>query len=107
MRSTNERRQKILEALNARREDTVANLMCEFDVSRRTLLYDLEILSADHPVITKRGRYGGVKLKDGYYISRRYLSEQQYDFLSTFKDRLSGEEKRIAESILRDFALPA
>lgn len=106
MRSANERRQKILETLNMRREDTVINLAQEFSVSRRTLLYDLEILSIDHPIITKRGRSGGVKFKHGYYLSRRYLSEQQYAFLAKLRGRLCEEEKRIVESILWDFALP-
>ena len=42
MRSALERRQEILEALSDRRFETVQNLATEFDVSVRTIKYDLE-----------------------------------------------------------------
>lgn len=45
MRSANDRRQMILEVLSDRRFETVANLASEFNVSIRTIKYDIEILS--------------------------------------------------------------
>ena len=44
MQSALERRQAMLELLSDRRQETVANLMAEFGVSRCTVLRDIETL---------------------------------------------------------------
>ena len=45
-----ERRQAIWEALCKRRHDTAAHLASEFDVSQRTIWYDIEELTLTHPI---------------------------------------------------------
>lgn len=61
-----ERREAILNVLCKRRQDTIANLTHEFDVSVRTIKYDIEELTLAHPIETIRYRYGGgVKVADG------------------------------------------
>ena len=59
MLKANERRQKILEILCVRRQETMENLAQEFNVTTRTIRNDIEELTLAHPIETVRGRYGG------------------------------------------------
>ena len=71
MLKANERRQKILEILCVRRQETMENLAQEFNVTTRTIRNDIEELTLAHPIETVRGRYGGgVRVADGYYLGR-------------------------------------
>lgn len=102
----NERREALLKVLCRRRQDTVENLATEFDVSVRTIKYDIEELTLTHPIETIRGRYGGgVKVADGYYIGRRYLKPSQRELLLRLQDGLSEKDAEIMNSILEDFTL--
>lgn len=101
-----ERRDAIIDVLCKRRQDTVANLAHEFDVSVRTIKYDIEELTLAHPIETIRGRYGGgVRIADGYYAGRKYLKPNQKELLIKLSDKLSGDDLAVMKSILRDFAL--
>lgn len=101
-----ERREAILNALCVRRQDTVLNLAQEFDVSVRTIKYDIEELTLAHPIETVRGRYGGgVRVADGYYLGRKYLKPDQQELLKKLSEELKGEDLAILNSILSDFAL--
>lgn len=102
----NERRQKIIEILCLRRQETMGNLAHEFGVSRRTILLDIEVLSCVYPIVTMRGKYGGgVKMMDGYRLDRKCLSLKQLHLLRKLAKTLSGDDRDVMESILRDFAL--
>lgn len=101
-----ERREAILNALCRRRQDTVENLAREFDVSIRTIKYDIEELTLAHPIETVRGRYGGgVRVADGYYLGRKYLKPDQQELLRKLSKGLEGEDLATMNSILSDFAL--
>lgn len=101
-----ERRDAIIDVLCKRRQDTVANLAHEFDVSVRTIKYDIEELTLAHPIETIRGRYGGgVRIADGYYAGRKYLKPNQKELLIKLSDKLSGDDLAVMKSILCDFAL--
>ena len=101
-----ERREKILEMLCIRRQDTVENLATEFQVSERTIKYDIEELTLTYPIETIRGRYGGgVKVKDGYYVGRNYLKPPQKNLLLKLLSGLSGKEAEIMNSIIKDFSI--
>lgn len=101
-----ERREKILELLCIRRQDTVENLAAEFQVSERTIKYDIEELTLTYPIETIRGRYGGgVKVKDGYYVGRNYLKPPQKNLLLKLLSGLSGKDAEIMNSIIRDFSI--
>lgn len=101
-----ERREAILKALCMRRQDTIENLAHEFDVSVRTIKYDIEELTLAHPIETIRGRYGGgVKVADGYYIGRNYLKPDQQELLKRLTGELTGDDLAVMNSIFRDFAL--
>ena len=102
----NERRRAILELLCQRKQDTMKNLANEFHVSLRTICYDIDELARNYPIVTIRGKYkGGVKIADGYRLDRKYLNPKQQHLLKRLSKTLSGEDRNIMESILRDFTL--
>lgn len=60
----------------------------------------------NYPIVTIRGKYkGGVKIADGYRLDRKYLNPEQQHLLKRLSKTLSGEDRNIMESILRDFTL--
>ena len=73
MVSALDRRQAMLELLSDRRKETVANLMAEFNVSRSTVLRDIEVLSCSAPIYKVQGNGGGIRVANGYCYGRRYL----------------------------------
>jgi len=101
----NERRQAIWEALCHRRQETIPNLASEFDVSIRTIKYDIEQLTLSHPIETIRGRYGGgVKVSDWYRPSRSTLCPEQIALLKKLAPSLQGDDLAVMNSILSQFA---
>lgn len=104
--TANERRRAILEVLCTRRQETISNLASEFEVSVRTIKYDIEELTLAHPIETVRGRYGGgVRVADGYFIGRKYLKPSQQELLKKLAANLTGEDLDVMNSIFTDFAL--
>ena len=104
MQSALDRRQTILEILSDRRQESVANLMHELNVSRRTILRDIEILSCSAPIYTVQGNGGGIRVEDSYYVGRRYLKPEQAALLDKLASTLQGEERAVMDSILTQFA---
>lgn len=106
MQSAMDRRQKLLEVLMARRQETVPNLMQELGVSRCTILRDIDVLSCSYPIFTVRGNGGGVRVADGYYLDRRYLKPDQEALIHKLLPGLKPEEQVVMQSILDSFAKP-
>ena len=106
MRSANDRRQMILEALSDRRYETVANLASEFNVSIRTIKYDIEILGCSVPIYTVQGNGGGVRVADGWYASRTYLCDEDEEMLRRLIPGLQPEDQKRMQHILSVFAKP-
>lgn len=102
-----ERRRLIMECLYQRREDTVPNLAQEFGVCKRTIESDIQILSLTHPIETIRGRHGGgIRVMDGCYSDRRYLTESEQSTLEALCTILEGQKLSDVRAILRKFAVP-
>ena len=106
MQSALDRRQSLLNILVERRQETVANLVHEFGVSRRTILRDVEILSGSYPIYTVQGNGGGIRVADGYYVNRRYLKSDQEDLLRELLAGLTPEKQKVMQGILDTFAKP-
>ena len=106
MQSALDRRQSLLNILVERRQETVANLVHEFGVSRRTILRDVEILSGSYPIYTVQGNGGGIRVADGYYADRRYLKSDQEDLLRELLAGLTPEKQKVMQGILDTFAKP-
>ena len=104
-----ERRQKLLEVIGHRGQDTYANLASEFCVSKRTIRYDVEALICSYPIETVRGRYGGVRVMEGYTLNcrnsdRRTLTPRQIALLRRLSTRLSGDDLEVLNGILLQFS---
>lgn len=109
MRNTTERRQAILELMCERRHETISNLAFEFEVSERTMRYDVQILSISYPIYTatgNRNQGGGVHVVDGYYIGRTYLKPSQKALLEKLSKSLNVEDLKTMQDILNTFSRP-
>ena len=103
--SVKERRRDIWMRLLERRKDTIQNLASEFNVSPRTIRYDIDALSLSYPIETVRGRYGGgVKVSDWYHPSRNTLSPEQMGLLKKLAPNLEGDDLTVMNSIISQFA---
>lgn len=102
-----ERQRRILEILSARRFETVSNIAHELDVSRHTVMRDLDELTDSASFYTVRGRYGsGVYASDGWYYSKIHLTPRQESLLRELLPELQPEQQTTMQSILDAFARP-
>ena len=104
--STIERRQRILEYLSDYRQATYRDLAERFGVSKNTIVTDIEELTCSAPIFTVAGKYGGIRVADGWYIGRRYLHEDQEALLRKLLPGLQLEDQKTMERILMSFAKP-
>ncbi|HQM02831.1 MAG TPA: HTH domain-containing protein, partial [Ruminococcus flavefaciens] len=87
----------ILSVLLQRNKVTSAELAEIFEVSRRTILRDIETINLSGiPIIAEQGQGGGISIMDGYKIDRTLLSsEDMQAILSGLKslDSISGTSR--------------
>ena len=103
MKSTIERRQRIIEILNMRRSEKIENLAFELDVTRRTIENDIQVLSCSYPIDTKTGPTGCVYVQDGFDLYERYLTAKQFEVLEELKGVATVEQVKVLETILKSF----
>lgn len=103
--TANERRNAIIERLCLRRYDKADNLAFEFNVSRRTIVNDLLILSTEYPIYTVQGNGGGVYVDANYRLGKSYLKSNEQELLEKLLPSLSGEDAETMKNILRKFGL--
>ena len=101
----NERRMLILETLCARRQDTMQNLAFEFNVTRRTILADIETLSLSYPIYTIKGgrNSGGVYISEDYYLGKRYLNSEQQALIERLVGEVDENDAKVLTGILERF----
>ena len=104
MRSALERRQQMLEYISDHRFTTYNELASEFGISRRTAVSDIEVLTCSAPIFTVQGNGGGIRVADGWYISRRYLRDEHESFLRELMDGLQPDQRAKMNEILLAFA---
>lgn len=104
--TANDRRKTILEVLSDRREENMQNLAFEFNVSERTIMRDIEMLTCSAPVYTVQGNTGGIRVADGWYVSRRYMSEDDENILRKMLPGLQTEQQDALRRVLSAFAKP-
>src|ERR1700755_1979309 len=70
----------LLAVLQVRRVTTAEALAAEFGVSVRTILRDIQaLIDADIPVLTERGKYGGISLLPGSQADLSKLTASEAD----------------------------
>ena len=87
--TTQERRDRFLMILSARRKVTVRELMREFHVCRSTVLRDIEYLTSFACFYTVEGRSGGIFADESWHYKAPVLTPAME---STLKDILDGKE---------------
>lgn len=106
MRTANERREAIRNYLSDVRFTTLGKLTDEFGVSKSTIRRDIDILTETTPLETIQGNGGGIQVADGWYVNRRYLTEEQEALLNRLLSRLQVEDRKVIKSILVAFEKP-
>ena len=98
-----ERRAEIMRILESGRCETMSNFAFHFGVSTRTIGYDIDVLTATHPIITVRGKGGGVKLAEGYRTYQNILSEEQQETLIEIIPLISEQKAAVVKGMLRAY----
>lgn len=106
MTATTDRRMQILEILLERRNVKVNTLMIEFNVSRSTILRDVQVLSCSYPILTIPGSSGGIRVANGFRLGMKYLTVEQSNLLENLSSELTGRELAIMQAILETFTRP-
>ena len=107
MGSPIERRQMILEYLSDNRQSSYRELAERFGVSKNTIVNDIAELTLSAPIETIAGNGGGIRVADGWYVGRRYLTSTQETALRDILPGLPPEQQKEIQSILLSFAKPA
>ena len=81
---TAHRRMEIISILSAKGHITSRELAWEFDVSSRTILHDIAVLSFDYPIYTKPGEGGGIFIMESYKPYINTPTETELELLCRF-----------------------
>ena len=103
----NERRQAIWHTLCRCRHLTIPYLAAEFKTSQTTIRNDVDILSLSYPIVTVRGRRGGIQLADWYEPGKMKLTPAQMELLLRISKTLTGADVHVIRSIISQFSGPA
>ncbi len=80
---------------------TANELAQHFEVSRRTILRDIEILSvAGIPIYTTQGKGGGVSIMEGYVLNKSLLSEDEQNQIILALQGLSATRQLETDKLL-------
>jgi predicted DNA-binding transcriptional regulator YafY len=106
MQNTTERRQEILYFISDRRKVTLQEIADEFNIGIATVKRDVQILMCSHPIDAVQGKGGGIRAMDGWYASKRYMTDKQEALLRQLLTGLQPEDQKTMEGILAAFAKP-
>lgn len=107
MGRTADRQIQIVNKLLRRGKDTAANLAHEFEVSMRTIMYDIESLSVTFPITMIKGRGGGIEIDKGFIINNQYFSNEEINYIRKIIEKnIDAADKCTAKRILNKLAQP-
>ena len=72
----------------------------------RLRTYDPIALACTYPIETSFGPYGGIRVSNWYHPEQKRLSARQTSLLVRVRLTLEGEDLKVMNSILIQFALP-
>ena len=100
-----ERRQSLLEQLCRELHATYDYLAQLFGVSKRTIQNDIMVLTANYPIETVCGRYGGgIRLMDGYHLDPKRLTADETNLLKRLATTLYGDDLVLMNGIITRLA---
>jgi predicted DNA-binding transcriptional regulator YafY len=92
---------EIVYLLIERRTMTARELAARLEVSARTILRDIEVLSGvGIPLYSTRGRGGGIRLLDGYVLSKAFFSESEQAGILAALQQLSATQYPDTQPVL-------
>lgn len=97
------RRMEIISILSARGHATMRELAWELDVTRRTIMNDVMMLSFDYPIYTKPGEGGGVFIMEDYKPYANTLTQTELETLCGIYHKAEGKEKEILFRIIHKY----
>ena len=106
MQSATERRQEILYYISDRRRVKYREIADEFNISYHTARNDVAVLMCSYPIYTETTAAGGVRAMDGWYASKRYMTDKQEYLLRQLLAGLQPDDQKTMEGILAAFAKP-
>lgn len=98
-----DRRDEIVQFVKLKQQTTIKEISDEFDVSIRTVKYDIVYLSQRHPIYTVPGHFGGVRWLGERIQHEKLLTELQEKTLLEIYQESCGRRKLILAQILRKF----
>ena len=106
MSRAEERRNEILVILSSRRFVTYPELCEQFGVGQTTIRKDIDKLTSSAPIYTVQGKGGGIRVADGWYLSKTYLCDEDEEMLRRLLPGLQLEDQKRMQHILSVFAKP-
>ena len=97
------RRTEIINQLIVKRHITAGELAREFDVSIRTIQYDIQALSPVYPIYTKQGENGGIFIRDDYQPYTNTLTADEINLLQEIYGQSNNLHKEILFGILKKY----
>lgn len=82
----------------------INDLVVRFGTCRRTIRYDVEILSLTYQIGSTPGRHGGIYIDSPIHSQPRYLTPEEAAALLHMLSYIQEEDKPYLKSILRDLA---
>ena len=96
---------KIVYILLDKKKVTANELATQFEVSKRTILRDIETLSmAGIPIYTTKGKGGGIGLLDHFVLNKTLISDQEQDQILIALQTLTFTQHPDANNILSKLA---
>lgn len=100
-----ERRLAIIDIIEEEHGTTSSRLAVHCDVSRRTIMNDIQWLSLYYPIYIVYGRNGGIFLTEGYDSKKKYLSDDQTETLKGIIQKHDGDEADLLNYILKTYGV--
>ena len=112
--SSTERREKLIRYLCMNDRMKSKELARKLEVSDRTILRDVSLLSRSKPITATTGKDGGIYITDRKKINLLYLKNHEIDLLHKIysnpnvpiKNLLSAEEMKLLEDIIKFYKSP-
>lgn len=76
-----------------------------FGVCERTIERDIARLSLEAPIWTEQGRGGGIRVSDGWYVDKRYMSKEQEKYIRELMPTLDDYGQKVMRDILTAFEM--